>query len=124
MNPIEEYARQLTRRQLLSRTRGASGPPRSQVCSETTLRDRTNGRVAQTRARRTASSSTDGQESHLSFHGGRSSHIDMFDYKPELREIHGTELPDSIRNGLRLTGMSSDRIVSVCCTDVRIQTLG
>ncbi len=41
------------------------------------------------------------------FMAGGPSHIDMFDYKPALRDIHGTELPDSIRNGQRLTGMSS-----------------
>lgn len=43
---------------------------------------------------------------YLFFSGGPSS-IDMFDYKPSLKKIHGTELPDSIRNGQRLTGMSS-----------------
>ena len=38
---------------------------------------------------------------------GGPSHIDTFDFKPELRKIHGTELPDSIRNGQRITGMTS-----------------
>jgi hypothetical protein len=38
---------------------------------------------------------------------GGPSHIDLFDYKPSLRKIHGTELPPEIRNGQRLTGMSS-----------------
>lgn len=38
---------------------------------------------------------------------GGPSHIDTFDYKPALRKIHGTELPDSIRNGQRITGMTS-----------------
>lgn len=33
---------------------------------------------------------------------GGPSQIDMFDYKPSLRSIHGTELPDSIRRGQRL----------------------
>lgn len=41
------------------------------------------------------------------FMAGGPSHIDMFDYKPALRKIHGTELPDSIRNGQRITGMTS-----------------
>ncbi|MEO0414353.1 MAG: DUF1501 domain-containing protein [Verrucomicrobiota bacterium] len=41
------------------------------------------------------------------FMAGGPSHIDMFDYKPALRDIHGTELPDSIRNGQRITGMTS-----------------
>ena len=35
---------------------------------------------------------------YLFFPGGPS-HIDLFDYKPELRKIHGQELPDSIGTG-------------------------
>lgn len=38
---------------------------------------------------------------------GGPSHIDLFDYKPAMRRWHGTELPDSIRQGQRLTGMTS-----------------
>ncbi len=41
------------------------------------------------------------------FMSGGPSSIDMFDYKESLRNIHGTELPDSVRNGQRLTGMTS-----------------
>ncbi|MFK5921877.1 MAG: DUF1501 domain-containing protein [Verrucomicrobiota bacterium] len=41
------------------------------------------------------------------FFSGGPSHIDMFDYKPEVRKIHGMELPESIRNGQRITGMTS-----------------
>ena len=38
--------------------------------------------------------------------GGPSS-IDLFDYKPQLAKVHGTELPESIRRGQRITGMTS-----------------
>ena len=41
------------------------------------------------------------------FFSGGPSHIDMYDFKPELRKIHGMELPDSVRNGQRITGMTS-----------------
>ena len=41
------------------------------------------------------------------FMSGGPSHIDTFDFKPAIRDIHGTELPDSIRNGQRITGMTS-----------------
>ncbi|MEM7374153.1 MAG: DUF1501 domain-containing protein [Bacteroidota bacterium] len=41
------------------------------------------------------------------FQNGGPSQIELFDYKPELRELQGKELPDSIRNGQRLTGMTS-----------------
>jgi hypothetical protein len=38
---------------------------------------------------------------------GAPSQIELFDYKPKLRKYHGTELPDSIRKGQRITGMTS-----------------
>src|SRR4051812_32582702 len=41
------------------------------------------------------------------FMSGGPSHIDLFDYKPQLQKFHGTELPQSIRNGQRVTGMTS-----------------
>ena len=41
------------------------------------------------------------------FQSGGPSHLDLLDEKPELKRLHGTELPDSIRQGQRLTGMTS-----------------
>ncbi|MCA9136066.1 MAG: DUF1501 domain-containing protein, partial [Planctomycetales bacterium] len=41
------------------------------------------------------------------FMAGGPSHIDLFDYKPEMRQFHGKELPESVRQGQRLTGMTS-----------------
>lgn len=41
------------------------------------------------------------------FQSGGPSHIDLFDYKPQLEKVHGEDLPDSIRQGQRLTGMTS-----------------
>src|SRR5579864_7192810 len=38
---------------------------------------------------------------------GGPSQIDLFDYKPGMRKLQATELPDSIRNGQRITGMTS-----------------
>lgn len=38
---------------------------------------------------------------------GAPSQLDLFDYKPGLQKFHKTELPDSIRRGQRLTGMTS-----------------
>ncbi len=40
---------------------------------------------------------------------GAPSQIDLFDYKPQLRARFDQELPDSIRGGQRLTGMTSDQ---------------
>ena len=41
------------------------------------------------------------------FFSGGPSHIDMYDYHPAMRKNHGIELPDSIRQGQRITGMTS-----------------
>ncbi|MBI3736051.1 DUF1501 domain-containing protein [Candidatus Sumerlaeota bacterium] len=38
---------------------------------------------------------------------GAPSQLDLFDYKPKLKELHGTELPKSVRGMQRLTGMTS-----------------
>ena len=41
------------------------------------------------------------------FQSGAPSQLDLFDDKPRLHDHRGTELPDSIRKGQRLTGMTS-----------------
>ena len=41
------------------------------------------------------------------FQSGAPSQMDLFDYKPKLKDLRGEELPDSIRKGQRLTGMTS-----------------
>jgi hypothetical protein len=41
------------------------------------------------------------------FQSGAPSQMDLFDYKPALRDRRGSELPDSIRRGQRLTGMTA-----------------
>ncbi len=41
------------------------------------------------------------------FQSGGPSQLELFDYKPKLNEMRGQDLPESIRNGQRLTGMTS-----------------
>src|SRR5436305_56587 len=41
------------------------------------------------------------------FQSGAPSQLDLFDYKPKLGDLRGRELPDSIRMGQRLTGMTA-----------------
>ncbi|TAE48086.1 MAG: DUF1501 domain-containing protein [Bacteroidetes bacterium] len=40
---------------------------------------------------------------------GAPSQLELFDYKPLLWKMNGQELPDSIRQGQRLTGMTADQ---------------
>jgi hypothetical protein len=41
------------------------------------------------------------------FQSGGPSQLELFDYKPRLRAMNGEELPESIRKGQRLTGMTA-----------------
>jgi hypothetical protein len=41
------------------------------------------------------------------FQSGGPSQMDLFDYKPMLNQMNGQELPESVRMGQRLTGMSA-----------------
>ena len=43
------------------------------------------------------------------YQSGGPSQLDLFDYKPKLAKLHGQELPDSVRQGQRLTGMSGNQ---------------
>jgi hypothetical protein len=52
------------------------------------------------------------------FMSGGPSHIDLFDYKPKLRDHQGQELPDSVRNGQRITGMTSGQSSFPCAASV------
>ena len=41
------------------------------------------------------------------FQSGGPSHLDLFDYKPTLGRMNGEQLPESVRQGQRLTGMTA-----------------
>lgn len=43
------------------------------------------------------------------FQSGGPSQAETWDYKPELKKRHGEDLPDSVRKGQRLTGMSGNQ---------------
>ncbi|MBI1762231.1 MAG: DUF1501 domain-containing protein [Acidobacteria bacterium] len=49
---------------------------------------------------------------------GGPSQLDTFDYKPALEKLHGTELPDSVRNGQRITGMTSGQSTFPCAKSI------
>ena len=43
------------------------------------------------------------------FQNGAPSQLESFDYKPKLRDMMGQELPESVRGGQRLTGMTASQ---------------
>src|SRR5277367_5908352 len=48
------------------------------------------------------------------FQSGGPSQMELFDYKPRLVEFQGQDLPESIRGGQRLTGMSATQSAFPC----------
>ncbi len=105
MDPRIEFGRLLTRRHFLGRT--ASGLGAAALAS--LLGD-------QAAAETTAVSGPSAGLPHFApkakrviylFQSGGPSQLELFDDKPLVREKHGSELPESIRMGQRLTGMTS-----------------
>ena len=59
------------------------------------------------------------------FQSGGPSQMELFDYKPKLQARHGTELPDSVRGGQRITGMTSWQTSLPCVASMfRLQQHG
>jgi hypothetical protein len=104
MDPLSERLLRLTRRQVFGRAGGAIGLAALAALLEADqarASDRSGGLPGlphfRPRARRVISL----------FQSGAPSQIDLFDYKPALADLRGAELPDSVRRGQRLTGMTS-----------------
>jgi len=49
---------------------------------------------------------------------GGPSQLETWDYKPSMEKLHGIELPDSIRNGQRITGMTSSQSAFPCVKSI------
>jgi len=108
MDPRREYELMMTRRQLFGRTATGIGvaalssllSPEAFAAGETDLAG-SHGSLRRlhtpARAKRVI----------YLFQSGAPSHIDLFDYKPEMERRRGIELPSSVRNGQRITGMTS-----------------
>ena len=111
MNPHDEYRLAMTRRQFFGRTSSGIGlAALASILNQGSL-------VAQTDFG-TINPKTGGLRNLPHFapkakrviflhQSGAPSQIDLFDYKPMLKDLVGTELPTSIRMGQRITGMTS-----------------
>ncbi len=108
MNPCRECELLVTRRQLFGR--GATGigaaalasllNPELLVAAEQS-KPATKGALARLHFAPKA-------KAIISLHmSGGPSHLDLFDYKPKMKEFHGQDLPASVRMGQRITGMTS-----------------
>ncbi len=125
MNPWHEFQLRTTRRQLLANSHKALGAAAlaSLLTRDGFASDSSSGRPARSAGIGTQAVGGLPGVPHFApkakrviwlFFSGGPSHIDMYDYKPALHQIHGTELPDSIRNGQRITGMTSGQSSFPC----------
>lgn len=103
--PLSEFANQLTRRHFFGRAESVVG-----LAALSALLERDGLAGPQGAAEASAFAphfAPRAKRVIYLFQSGGPSHLELFDHKPRLREFHGTELPDSIRQGQRLTGMTS-----------------
>ncbi len=103
MNPVEQYFQTMTRRHFFRRgAMGLGGAalasllPKTGLQGQALLGGRTGTHFAP-KAKRAI----------YLFMAGAPSQIDMLDYKPSLDRFFDTDLPDSVRQGQRLTTMTS-----------------
>lgn len=107
MNPFDpvDHSLQQTRRHFLSRTStGIGAAALATLLNRSSAAETTTGGILKElhhapKAKRII----------YLFMSGGPSQLDLFDYKPLLVERNGEELPDSVRKGQRLTGMSSNQ---------------
>ena len=99
-------AREETRRQFFARGARGSGRLRSPR-SGVDARRADNSAKAIGRLARAAALRAEGQARHLSAHGRRAAADGSYDYKPKMKEWYDKDLPESIRQGQRLTTMTS-----------------
>jgi hypothetical protein len=100
MDEWRRHTLRLTRRQLFGRSAtgiGAAALASLSGAPSNAAAEITAGRHFAPRAQRVI---------YLFMHGGPAQ-LELFDYKPDLAARHGQELPDSVRMGQRLTGMTS-----------------
>ncbi len=108
MDPITERSRQVTRRTLLRS--GANGLG-AMALGSMLGREALAGEIS---ARDVPHFAPKAKRVIYLFMNGAPSQIDLFDYHPKMRELHGIELPESIRQGQRLTTMTSGQSSFPC----------
>ena len=110
MNPLETHLNSLSRRSFL----GMTGLGLGAMAARSLLAADLKSLAGPTLEARSHFAPTAKRVIYL-FQSGGPSHIDLFDYKPTLEAVHGKDLPDSVRQGQRLTGMTSgQKSLPVC----------
>lgn len=102
-DPVREFDLMMTRRQLFGRSALGLGTAALAGLLPETLEAGSSGALAAPHHRPKAK-----RVIYLFMSGGPSQH-DMWDYKPRLQEMFGKQLPDHVRDGQRVTGMTANQ---------------
>ena len=106
MNPFEEYVRYETRRQFFGRTAGVAG-----TAALATLfgRDILGGKPSRAESIPAPALHFPPKAKHVIYLHmvGGPPQMDLYDYKPKMNDWYDKDLPDSVRQGQRLTTMTS-----------------
>ena len=102
IDPVSEHAAVVTRRHLLGRTGLGVGA----AALSTLVGDDANA-AALKLASAVPHFAPKAKRIIYMFQNGAPSHVDLFDYKPELRKLHSTEVPKTYTDGKRFSTMTS-----------------
>ena len=107
MDPITEYQRAITRRQLFDYARnGVGAAALASLLGPSAIAKLPTNKTSGGLPNLPHFAPKAKQVIYL-FQSGGPSHIDLFDYKPNLQKMHGKPLPDSVKGTQRVTGMTS-----------------
>jgi Protein of unknown function (DUF1501) len=111
MHPFLEYQRDLTRRQFFGRSSCGLGTAalacllgRDGLAADATTTPRADGRVGG--LRNLPHFAPKAKRVIYLFQNGAPTHVDLFDYKPRLRQLHGQPVPESYVAGRRFSTMT------------------
>lgn len=103
MNPITEQQAVLTRRQLL----GRAGLGIGAAALGTLVNDRAYAAKPNLNSQQLPHFEPKAKRVIYLFHNGGPTHVDLFDYKPKLRELDGEPIPTELTDGKRFSTMTS-----------------
>lgn len=114
MNPLEEHIQSISRRSFL----GLTGLGIGAMAAKSLLAAESLGKSSSLPRVGAPHFAPKAKRVIYLFQSGGPSHIDLFDHKPKLVDQHGNELPDSVRQGQRLTGMTSGQKSLPLCKSI------
>ena len=108
MNPHPKYELLTTRRQLFGRTAVGIGVAALSSLLNSPLRAGTSAPASRSQRGALGQPHIAPKAKNVIYlhMSGGPSHIDLFDWKPRMQKYLGQDLPDSIRMGQRITGMT------------------